>query len=197
MRARRVAPGTVHTRVRHVVDRLTASGFQAGETWWDDARTTIRNISIMSGKDETRIAAALAILSPIKTWDETVKMTQALAMDRFARQQHWSKAWTRARIAIWTEMIHTIDGYKPLDVYDLVRGPKVCPFFCALLGDVDAVTIDRHMIRSAYPTDTQTTHRILTLQWAIRDLSYLYLQGSISPRDLQAAVWLKVRKGQV
>lgn len=190
MRARRVPVEIVQARISKLVLDLSDAELDAGEDWWRQAHYDICEIRDETGHAYGRIAAALAILSPVKTWEETLGMVQALAKDKYARQQHWSRVWSKARVALWVQ--DTLIGPYPYQL--LVTGPKVHPFYKALLGDSDSVTIDRHMIRSVYPTDTQTNHRISTLTDAITHSSYFDCRGQISPRDLQASIWLRIRK---
>jgi len=189
MRARRVPVDVVQARISKLALALTDAELDAGEDWWRQADYDIKEIVNETGHDYGRIAAALAILSPVKTWEETVSMVHTLAKDKYTRQRHWSKAWSKARVCIW--VTKTLQGPYPFEY--LVSGPKVLPFYKALMGNTNSVTVDRHMIRSVYPTDTQTKHRILTVTDAVRHSAAWDLQGQISPRDLQAAIWLKIR----
>ena len=190
MRARRVPVELVQARISRLVLDLSDAELDAGEDWWRQAKYETEEIDAETGHGSGRIAAALAILSPVKSWDETVSMVRALAKDKYARQRHWSKAWSKARVCIWVKK--PLSGPTPPELW--VTGPKVLPFYKALMGNTYSVTIDRHMIRSVYPTDTQTNHRISALTDAIRHASAYDLGGQISPRDLQAAIWLRIRK---
>ena len=190
MRARRIKPEVIQARVDQAIDDLTLDELMLGPDWWDRAEEILDSIHAQSGITRPRIAAALAILSPVKTWQETVKITRLLASDRDTRPRHWFKTWTKASYAMYGRSIGT-----DFDPAKYVHGPKVEPFYWNLLGYGHPVTIDRHMIRTFYPTDSASLHRINVLTLAFQDQPLVH-DTLFQPRDLQASVWLKTRKVQ-
>lgn len=184
-RARQVSPKLVYTRLEHRILNLTSDDFMAGIRWWSDAEDWLANLSIDTGHAIPNLAAGLAILSPTKSWDQNKNILAQLAESPQADPKHWMKCWSKAHLCLYS-------ANPDLDV--LVSGPKVHPFYLNLLGQDEPVTVDRHMIRLVYPTDTQTMHRISTITSAIQYFSRVKLNSCITPRELQASLWLKVRE---
>ena len=81
-------------------------------------------------------------------------------------------------------------GERPLQV---LSGPKVRNFYRAMMGDENAMTVDRWMLRAVgWPTDTITNGQYDLVANAIRQAS---LGTGLTPAQYQAAVWVKVRGG--
>lgn len=155
-----------------------------GRDWYPRELARISAIGEAHGVDVDTAVAVAAVLSPATPWVGLVGrlgafLAAALAGDprpdfpTYGRQRELAASIARARSGV-----------------TLVSGPKVRPFALALLGDGDAVVIDRHAARIArvcavneLPTPGQLTAARHGYRMAARELD-------VPPRDLQAAVWV-------
>jgi len=156
--------------------RFGREGIQGAQ--WYDALMDI--LTARFGADAQMFAAFLAATSP----NTTVRGNVTLAM----------KAYMQYTAAL------PFVGYLPVVVANLERaasgqklsGIKVHHFHQAIVGDPDAVAVDRWMLR-AYGIDKTTPARMRAIIVHVRASAK---RLGMSPRELQAAIWTGI-KGQV
>lgn len=74
-----------------------------------------------------------------------------------------------------------------------IEGRKVNDFVKALMGDKNAVVVDRWMMRAfGYDRDIPTPHEYDLIEHAVRELAQ---QQGVEPRQMQAAIWFSTRQG--
>lgn len=140
---------------------------EAGHTWYDAANRFARDLADETGESISNVARVIAVTSPNQTW----KGNQTLAA------KHLRTGWIGGLPA---QRKHLANG--------TISGRKVTNFAKAIEGDERAVVIDRWMIRAfgapmgraAYPD----------LEQGITDAAD---ELGISPRALQATIWVVVR----
>lgn len=177
----------VDKRLTPLIRGLSDAELREGERWYHRAEkfchltksaTELHNPRVTL----TRVAAATAVLSPLQPWGQNRIMVMHLARDRDAKPETFHKWWEKARAILWD---------RDPDLTSLVTGIKVKPFWYALLGDESAVVVDRWILRLVYPNDRGYPARVRRIQRVIRQRAP---EIGIAPRDLQAALWLKVRR---
>lgn len=135
------------------VEALGPADYAAAADWWDEARRDIAALAAESGDEFERVVYAVAAASPGVPWRACLQNVRVLiaARDRgddlpsgpgcgleiASGRRHIAKAWAILRGA---------------DV-SICRGPKVSAFAANLLGDLTAVTVDRHITRAATGAD--------------------------------------------
>ena len=118
--------------ILRVFDSATQSQLEAGMTWYADAYNLATQLD---PEDPRRGAAVIAVLSPLKSWSENI---------RLARLAYANRGLTWGTLKDHVNKVNRLmQGESPETV---VSGNKVVAFFngIAANGETDIVTIDRH-----------------------------------------------------
>ena len=119
---------------------------EEGAEWYSAALTFARGLSERYGVDVTAAAGIIAALSPRLPWDRNMLYADTLCATGDAPVLGGSKDKARR---IWF-------GEPPLDV---LSGDKVSNFYRCIMGDPDAVVVDRHAFDVAYGSVTDDRTR--------------------------------------
>jgi hypothetical protein len=159
---------------------------QAGEMWYAHAYAFCESLD----SDVSRAAGVVAALSPMLSWPRNMVMAEAV----YAGER---RGCLSSNIA---KAVRILDGEAPLDV---LRGTKVRSFYANIMGDGDAVTVDRHAMMVAdntvYASDdldfSATNVRRIADEYrrAARILSR-ETGRTLTPAMVQATVWVWWRK---
>lgn len=153
-----------------------------GRTWYKRARRQCEKLAHEHGTSLETSAGIVAALSPRVRWESNVDMARALLEGRPVHG-------LRRNVDKARRILH---GEDPAQV---LRGPKVCAFYAAILGDSRAVVVDTWMLRAVnFHTDkpTQRQYDRIALQIAMAAT----LVGT-APAEFQAIVWVQIRKSEV
>jgi hypothetical protein len=177
------------SRINGFCEGLTGDEMSKGIYWWLGADIVLGSTQAAATSSNPlvsrdRLAAATAILSPMQPWGKNILMVGRLAIDKNAPPQTFHKWWRKARTALWNPFFDDMDR--------LATGPKVNAFYRALKGEGDAVVVDRWILRIVYPDDRGYPARVRRITQSIQRAAML---EQVTPRELQAAMWLKVRGG--
>jgi hypothetical protein len=125
------------TYADNIVDQwnaASAADLATGLDWYERARTFARSLGLA---DETG-AGVVAALSPMNGWSANMTLArglterylagEAMPTSGFGLRGNVLKAW------------RILDGQDPLDV---LRGQKVTAFYANIMGDPNAVTVER------------------------------------------------------
>lgn len=141
-------------------DRLTEREIAVGRSWYPAAAHQLREIfdefhldawlpRAGGSGDWGRFVSAAACISPGLSWDATLSGLRILVAAAKAEEPtyprkglHTTFGW-RGYDRAWALLTSTIS------VGEVAHGPKVEAFANNLLGDLGAVTIDRHICRAA------------------------------------------------
>ena len=164
-------------------DAAPESRRDRGRRWYAAAAREVRSIAAETGTTFRRAAAVLAITSP-------------------DAQLRTNLAWTRAACANGGETAGRYpNGQRPKvrgaltapRPSEFVKGPKVSAFYRAILGDPEAVVLDRWACYAAGGSRAKTPSRT-----EAREIADAYREAASivgeHVRDLQAIVWLQVRE---
>jgi hypothetical protein len=154
--------------------KLTAM-FEAGKgemKWYDD---THKELQELFGKDAEMMAGFLTATSI----NSTVKSNTSLALKAY-RQWKTGEDFNGFLPAVIMELNRVKSG-QPL------AGRKLDNFRKAIIGDPDAVVVDRWMMRAfGIPKDAATPAQYDMIEQAVKELA---MKQGVTPRQMQAAIW--------
>lgn len=186
-------PAARRARVRRMAARLlshwaqtTAADASAGLGWYRRARGRCRVIADATGLDLESVAGIVAALSPRCHWAVNLQWAARVALAKATGGDCPVISLGHCRRKAWD----IANGARPLDT---LRGPKVLAFYRAITGDRDSVTVDTWAALAATGRPTRrgvTGKRYDEIAEAYRLAARL---AGVSPRELQAAVWVHVR----
>lgn len=147
----------------------------AGAAWYPRCLETVAGLA--PKVPLARAVGAFSLLSPQVSYAQNIScMRQLVAGEKVS---HFRKqAAAAARV---------LRGETTIE--EETRGPKLRAFARAILGDLDAVVVDRWAIRP-WGNMAVTAARFRAAEQAYREVA---AQLGISPRDYQAAVWIQLR----
>lgn len=159
----------------------------AGETWYAHAQAFCQTLD---PENVSRAAGVVAALSPMLSWPRNM----VVASDVYAGARSGALS---ANIA---KAVRILDGEDALDV---LRGTKVRAFYANIMGDPDAVTVDRHAIMVA-DNRTYTSSELKFTAGNVKRIAEEYREASrilseetgrnLTPAMVQATVWVWWRK---
>lgn len=148
-------------------------------TWYEDARRWIGTLADTYGYDAPRIAAIIAVTSPMVSWQQ-----QKLAIPPFLAGQPGPQPGFKSN---WEKAERLRAGHSPIG--QIVTGFKVKEFYLALAGFNQAVVVDRHMIRLAYdgePMPPVSAEDMRMLFWAYDTVAR---KLNVPQTQFQATLW--------
>lgn len=172
------------TRILAAYDAASPADAAAGMAWYERAESTMEAMQARYGVDRATAAGVTAALSPRVRW-----ATNLVAAERVIRAAQLGmrapSVGTRANVRkAWA----IANGADPDAV---LGGPKVTAFYANLSGDHDRVTVDVWAARAAGADPERLTDK------RRRELRDAYTRAAaargVTPRQLQAAVWVAVR----
>lgn len=176
--------GHMTRRILRAHANATPADLVAGIAWYDRARDAAAAIL---PDDPNRAAGVIAALSPRCQWATNVAwaarmIDAAQAGEACPPRVHTT---TQRRIA-WA----IANGADPLDV---LSGPKVRRFYLNIIGDHNVVTVDVWAARAAEGHSNPAAPRGGRYDAIERAYQNAARVVGMTPRDLQAAVWVHTR----
>lgn len=171
-------------------DVLDAYGIDAalaeGKAWYPEAWMLCRGLAKRYDTTPERVAALVAVTSPRARWEKNVLATANILEDaRLPRYKRQNSYGILGRNAL-KGMAVAQDRYYSRHV----TGPKVVNFYLNLRGHTDPVTVDSIMSKAAGFGSDVTNHVRSNVEGAVNTLADVF---SMSPRDMQAAIWIAYR----
>jgi hypothetical protein len=169
------------------VDRLTPDDLAEGRLWWPRARDEVAWLADYYRVPFRRLAHAAAALSPGLRWTKTLDVLRLLLDARAAGEPTYPRTGDatfgfRDRQKAWA-ILAGGEGSG------LCRGPKVEAVLANLLGDLDAVAVDRHIVRAATGSDRRQVSPAASTKIAGAMRLLASIRG-MRPAELQAALWV-------
>lgn len=170
--------------------------FSSAEVWYARARTLASKIAHATGLSIEQVAGVIAVMSPNVEWGLQERYTLAFCqaiLSGVPVKDAPGAGYGKNRI----KAASIVRGGDP---YKIVSGPKVYPFFLAILGDESQVVVDVWMSRAAIDVDVDqdTAARVISpikvrrmIMGAVRDLAIKY---GLTPAIAQAAIWLDAKE---
>lgn len=182
-------------RYRSILDGATEEDWTDGRRWYDEANERITNAAYKSRRLDVRaLSGAVAVLSPMTDWDRNIGAVDTIVD---AVERDLPRSWFFELLSRHTA--YNSNAQKALRVildrdFGAVSGQKVEPFGANLRGDLQRVTIDRHMLHAVnnFGLKSITNNAVRSCKRAVRMCSSLY---NVSPAEAQATVWIRVRRG--
>ena len=177
---------------RHWNESARTGRRQRGRQWYPAAREWAESLARETGYTLEQVVAVLAITSP------GIQLTTNLAhTERIMR----GETGTGGRFPNVNRPKIRAVLTSPDAASEYVRGPKVGPFHRAILGDADALVLDRWAIwaatgQTASEHARDDVHALDKSRRAMIEDAYRALARKvrIPVRDLQAVIWLQVRE---
>lgn len=164
---------------RTLIDSATPEQIAQANNWYSEAQDIAKSMANLSGLSIEKCASILAAFSPRERWSTNVKYA-----NMFINGGNPPTLTNNINMA-YAAMVH---GFNALN------GLKTNSFARNIAGDMDAVTIDVHMLRAAGMNASKGVndgqYRILVE--IIRDLAIDY---HMSPAALQALIWV-IQRGR-
>jgi hypothetical protein len=176
-----------------VYSETTSTELQAGREWYDRAELLARTLCPL---DVNKGAGVIAALSPRITWAENVKgATKLISAVNSGSSIPPTVAGTYSNVAKAWRIANGEDVEMVLSNGQRDRAYKVKRFYRNITGDHNCVTVDMWATKAAYPECEDGTTIRGNLYLRIEEAYQIAarIAGNISPRDLQAAVWVHIR----
>lgn len=110
--------------------------------WYSDAHLVIKDIANEYGVSLDAVAYVTATLSPALSWMRNIESTRAFFDEWFGRYGNSRQAAYGSNVRKCSDYMFGLRSGNP-------TGRKVSAFYQNLLGDTQALTLDRHAIRAA------------------------------------------------
>lgn len=167
--------------IRAVYSKASTTDLHEGLTWYDYAKAYARELSEQYGLPLTQIAGIIAAYSINAQWQGTVANVPRFLDGNFeGLQNSYTKSCDILKY-----------GTTPEIICDILKGPKITMFFLNIIGNPDAITIDRHAAKLAGMTDSLTPKRMRELQAAYKIAADT---SGITPAQMQAVTWCAWRR---
>ena len=160
-----------------------------GRNWYHIASSKIDEIAAMSGLNKEVIAAIIAALSPRTEWEHNLSAAKELVLRKNKSFYKGFKMNLKKALKILkTKTISELKGYK------------VNCFYKNLLGNLEEVTIDSHMIMAWYcpPNKIEDAKDIIRWHFSKPERQEKFRQAikklaekhGFKPAEMQAIIWL-------
>ena len=162
----------------------TPAELAQGLAWYGRARAAAEGIAGEGGL--ARAAAVIAHLSPRQTWAANVASAARMLAAADAHEPCPAVSTGAQRSKAWAVATGAADPA-------VKHGPKTGAFYRNIVGDMDAVCVDRWAARAA--TGDAAIISFGRARYARIERAYQRAARALgmSPRDLQAAVWVHTR----
>lgn len=187
-------PAGFAANLARAADQLTPDDLAEGRLWWPRATDEVAWLAGHYRVPFRMLAYAAAAVSPGLRWEATLDVLRDLLDARaagaptFPRTGHATFGF-RDRAKAWA----ILEGGP--DAWQRCSGPKVEAVAANLLGDLDAVAVDRHIVRAATGSDRRQVApaTAVKIAGAVRLLAVI---RGLRPAELQAALWVHSSKSE-
>jgi hypothetical protein len=153
-----------------------------GVDWYPCARRVVGLLAERHGRQPCEVAAVMAITSPATTLHANVNHTMAALGGDYRVGRYPNVMGPKVR--------EVLERRAPPD--KVVSGPKVAAFFRAIMGDTDAVVLDRWAIRCALGPDAPPWG-VTRMRKAEQRFRQAAAELGLTPRETQAVAWKVMR----
>lgn len=185
-----LTPAEYRRNIRKAYRRATPADMAQGLAWYGIAADFADELSAISTLGVEQTAGVIAALSPMTGWSTNVNNARRLTHEhlRGATTPRGGYGFRKNRDKAW----RILKGEHPLDV---LGGKKVRAFYANILGDPDAVTVDRWAIRIAYG-DPEGKMTVSDGEYDVIADAFRAVAAEVelTTHDLQAAVWVYFRR---
>ena len=182
-----------HT-ISRLVKKLNDSDIINGLSWYPIAREKSLEISEKLGVDFLKTAGVISALSPAVRWEINLKDAENLLFYLVNDLDHIPTVSTYGNNVLKAIKIFESDGKKETISNILLgkSGFKTKNFFLNIIGEPQAVTIDRHILSALnFKEKSLTKKRYYNLEKAFQRIAN---NKNYNPMDLQAAIWVYYKR---
>ena len=157
-----------------------------GHDWYNDARQLVSDLSAKHEVPKTTVAGIISALSPQKSWHENIKLADKVLSG--STRGHTRGQLNKAYQIMLTE--------QKGEICAILHGLKTVNFFLNLIGDPDAVTVDRHIIKASLGHELSvgiTNRQYLIIEDQVRIIAKKHNKA---PSAVQAIIWSNIRDEQ-
>lgn len=163
-----------------------------GSRWYHIAHSWILSLSELTGIDFVKVAGVVAVTSAIQKWDIQMILVPRMLKHYLKSGETMGFGWPMISQREKAERVLAGD-------FDAVSGRKIRAFWFALMGDPEAVVIDRWAYRAAVGEyNGEFDARAMQKKGVFEDVQEAYreaaLEVGVVARDFQAALWVAVRE---
>jgi hypothetical protein len=186
-----------------VADRFTQAQpwmHERGEAWYPDSLEWVDKTVEGTSFTREQGAAIVAAFSPNTAWNQNL-----VCAENFIKGREVKTLGDNIRRAQRVADMVNYHGEPITDPVDALPGSdperalKITNFHRNILGDEQAVTVDRWAIRAALPIDSATAAKMLNQKGTYAKVAQAYQQAAehlgVPPSTLQAIVWGQIRGG--
>lgn len=157
---------------------------RAGREWYDVAFSHCERLAAWHDRSIPEVVAALAHLSPRTSWAQNLLLLERLLAGEPKPDFALGRSWEQANRALAAEDPVATFGRRALKTWHFAR---------AILGDQSAVAVDTWIARAVGIPEKSV--RSMGGYNAVHDAFHrgAKIERDISPRDLQAVVWVAWR----
>lgn len=176
----------------------TAEDLAQGLEWYNIAAELAASLATDSRYTERQCAGVIAALSPMMSWPANVTAARKLIEHHTAsalvgHPHHGAPA---SGFGLGLNVVKAWRILNGADPADVLTSPKVGAFFANIMGDPDAVTVDRWAMRVAlgdpnHPGTVRGKRQYADVANAYRDAAST---AGVTAREIQAAVWVWIRR---
>jgi hypothetical protein len=169
----------------------SAAELAEGLEWYGVAGASADSLAAGALISRAQAAGVIAALSPRCQWTQNIAAAAKLVDAWTAGRPRPMVAGFNGNAAKAWAILECGPDVDPLDV---LGGPKVRAFYANIMGDLDAVTVDVWAARAAegkhFTDRAPAGKRYERIAASYRAAAAIV---GVSPRDMQAAVWIHVR----
>jgi hypothetical protein len=157
-----------------------------GKVWYPNAWSICKDAGSVYGVTPERVAALMAVTSPRARWEKNLEAVHYILQDVSKPKFKKRPSYGILRANAEKGFLVANDRYYSRHV----TGPKVSTFYLNIVGHDQPVTVDSIMSKAAgYGSDVNNKIRS-EVTGAVNTLSDVF---TVSPRDMQAAIWIAYR----
>jgi hypothetical protein len=179
-------------KLLRIFDKAGNAELEDGALWYPRALETATAIAELHGVNVHQVAAIMSIVSPGTGW-KLNKLLPAQVIEYILKHGEYGSytvpEWFPGYPHAWQQC------RKVLIYGDItISGRKTLPFYSAIMGDENALVVDRHMVRICSGVDgvqTCSDAPFRRMQDAIRQAAEA---RGVSNRTMQATVWICYRR---
>lgn len=161
-----------------------------GRGWYGQALQICLKLAQRYQIDVLKVAGIMSALSPQSSWDINVDNTKIFLSGE--TKDNGTQIHNGRQLGKCEDILY-LDDLTKENVCDVLRGNKTVNFFLNIIGDLTAVTVDRHIICMATDSNIKpglTTNQYNTIKLALISVAHKHNED---PANFQAIAWSNYR----
>ena len=177
-------PSIILSNIKDVYSKCTIDEFDNGKSWYKTANSFSLYLSDTYGVSERRSAAVIAVLSPLKEWEQNKKIAETFIQTKGKVSGHYIGQTEKGRSILFDDRTHqdiekTLGGLKTINFFNNIFNPNTS----------EHVTVDRHHISLCTRSDVNTCTP-KQYEFIKQNTIIFANELGIIPNVLQSTLWL-------